>query len=91
MNLPEPPELVRGTLPDPGPRFERLTESPDWSQFEQGMALYHQGHYVEARFHFAAMLQEQRDRKDSADRAERTMCRDWGMNASSFKVDSAYW
>ena len=63
VNLPEPPELVRGTLPDPGPRFERLTESPDWSQFEQGMALYHQGHYVEARFHFAAMLQEQREPK----------------------------
>jgi tetratricopeptide (TPR) repeat protein len=59
--LPEPPELVRGTLPDLGPRYERLIESPDWNQFEQGVALYLQGHYVEARFHFATMLREQRE------------------------------
>ena len=61
--LPEPPELVRGTLPDPGPRFERLTESPDWNQFERGVALYLQGHYVEARFHFSTMIREGREPK----------------------------
>ena len=54
---------MRGALPDQGPRFERLTESPDWNRFEQGVALYLQGHYVEARFHFATMLREQREPK----------------------------
>ena len=61
--LPEPPELVRGVLPDPGPRFERLTESPEWSQFERGVALYLQGQYVEARLHFTKMLREDRESK----------------------------
>ncbi|MBI4001843.1 MAG: tetratricopeptide repeat protein [Nitrospira defluvii] len=61
--MPEPPELVRGTLPDPGPRFERLTESPEWSQFERGVALYLQGQYVEARLHFTNMLREHREPK----------------------------
>jgi tetratricopeptide (TPR) repeat protein len=61
--LPEPPELVRGVLPDPGPRFERLTESPEWSQFERGVALYLQGQYVEARLHFTNMLREDRESK----------------------------
>ena len=61
--LPEPPELVRGTLPDLGPRFERLTESPEWSQFERGVALYLQGQYVQARLHFATMLREHREPK----------------------------
>ncbi len=61
--LPEPPELVRGVLPDPGPRFERLTESPEWSRFERGVALYLQGQYVEARLHFTNMLREDRESK----------------------------
>jgi tetratricopeptide (TPR) repeat protein len=56
--LPEPPELVRGMLPDAGPRFERLAESPEWSQFERGVALYLQGKYPEARVHFSNMLRE---------------------------------
>ncbi|MBA2487436.1 MAG: tetratricopeptide repeat protein [Nitrospira sp.] len=59
--LPEPPELVRGALPDPGPRFERITDSPAWSQFEQGVALYFRSHHVEARLHFANMLRERRE------------------------------
>jgi tetratricopeptide (TPR) repeat protein len=61
--LPEPPELIRGVLPDPGPRFERLTESPDWTQFERGVALYLQAQYVEARLHFTTMLREHREAK----------------------------
>lgn len=56
--MPEPSELVRGTLPDAGPRFERLTESPEWKQFEQGMRLYRQGQYLEARLHFTTMLRD---------------------------------
>ena len=63
LNLPEPPELVRGTLPDPGPRFERLTDSPEWSQFERGVALYLQGQYVEAQLHFTNILREHRESK----------------------------
>lgn len=54
---------MRGLLPDAGPRFERLIESPAWSQFEQGVALYRQGHYVEARLHFSNMLREHRESK----------------------------
>ncbi len=59
--MPEPNELVRGVLPDPGPRFERLTESPEWSQFERGISLYNHGQYLDARLHFSAMLREHRD------------------------------
>ncbi len=62
-SLPEPPELIRGLLPDPGPRFERLTESPEWNQFERGVALYLQGQYVEARVHFSTMLRDHHDAK----------------------------
>lgn len=61
--LPEPLELVRGMLPDLGPRFERLTEIPEWSQFERGVSLYLQGRYVEARLHFMTMLREHRESK----------------------------
>ena len=28
--------MVRGVLPDLGPRFERLTELPEWGQFGNG-------------------------------------------------------
>lgn len=59
--MPEPSELVRGALPDPGPRFARLPERPEWSQFEQGVTLYKQRQYLEARLHFTAMLREQLD------------------------------
>ncbi len=61
--LPEPPELIRGVLPDPGPRFERLPESPEWNQFERGVALYLQGRYVEARLHFTTILREHHEAK----------------------------
>jgi tetratricopeptide (TPR) repeat protein len=64
--LPEPPEIVRGALPDPGPRFERLTESPAWNQFEQGVALYLHGQFIEARVHFSNMLREHREPKLTA-------------------------
>ncbi len=47
--MPEPSELVRGALPDPGPRLERIPESPEWGEFERGVALYNQGQYLEAR------------------------------------------
>ncbi|HNM60478.1 MAG TPA: tetratricopeptide repeat protein [Nitrospira sp.] len=57
----EPSELVRGALPDPGPRFERLPEIPEWKQFEQGVGLYHQGQYLEARLHFTNMLRDRRE------------------------------
>ncbi len=62
-SLPEPPELTRGALPDQGPRFERLTESPAWKQFQQGVDLYFQGYFVEARHHFTNMLREHREPK----------------------------
>lgn len=56
--MPEPSELVRGTLPDPGPRFERLPDNPEWSQFERGVALYNQGQFLEARLHFSNLLRD---------------------------------
>ena len=56
--MPEPSELVRGVLPDPGPRFERLTESAEWKPFEQGVRLYNHGQYLEARLHFSNMLRD---------------------------------
>lgn len=59
--MPEPAELVRGTLPDPGPRVERLTERPEWKQFEQGMRLFTHGQYLEARLHFTTMLRDHRE------------------------------
>jgi len=54
--LPEPSELVQGPLPDPGPRFERLSDHQEWSQFERGVTSYVQGRYVEARLLFGALL-----------------------------------
>ncbi len=59
--MPEPSELVRGVLPDPGPRFERLTESPEWGQFEQGVGFYNHGQFLDARLHFSNMLRDHRD------------------------------
>lgn len=59
--MPEPFELVRGALPDPGPRFERLAEGPEWKQFERGVGLYNHGQYLEARLHFTNMLQDHRE------------------------------
>ncbi|MBS0168904.1 MAG: tetratricopeptide repeat protein [Nitrospira sp.] len=59
--MPEPSELVRGTLPDPGPRFERLKDAPEWSQFERGVTLFKQGQFLEARLHFHSMLNEHAD------------------------------
>lgn len=59
--MPEPSELVRAVLPDPGPRYERLTESPEWSQFEQGVGLYNHGQFLDARLHFSNMLRDHRD------------------------------
>ena len=59
--MPEPSELVRGALPDPGPRLERIPESPEWGEFERGVALYNQGQYLEARLHLTNMLREHRD------------------------------
>ncbi len=56
--MPEPSELVRGVLPDAGPRFERLPELPEWSQFEQGVTLFKRGQFVEARLHFNNMLRD---------------------------------
>lgn len=57
----EPSELVRGVLPDPGPRFERLAKGPEWSQFERGVSEYNQGQYIEARLHFGNLLRDHRD------------------------------
>ncbi|MCC2642979.1 MAG: protein of unknown function, TPR-like [Nitrospira sp.] len=57
--LQEPHELVRGALPDPGPRFERLTDNGAWSRFEQAVTLYVQGRYGEARAIFMGVLREQ--------------------------------
>lgn len=59
--MPEPSELVRGALPDPGPRFERLPEIPEWKQFERGVGLYQHGQYLEARLHFTNMLRDHRE------------------------------
>lgn len=59
--LPEPSELVQGPLPDPGPRFERLTDSHEWNQFERGVTSYAQGRYVEARLIFGSLLKDQRE------------------------------
>ena len=59
--MPEPSELVRGALPDPGPRLERIPESPEWGEFERGVALYNQGQYLEARLHLTNMLREHRE------------------------------
>lgn len=56
--MPEPSELVRGVLPDPGPRFERLTELPEWGQFERGVTMFKQRQFVEARLHFNNMLRD---------------------------------
>jgi len=56
--MPEPSELVRGALPDPGPRFERLMESAEWKPFEQGLRLYNHGQFLEARLHFSNMLRD---------------------------------
>jgi tetratricopeptide (TPR) repeat protein len=49
---------VRVALPDPGPRFERLTDVTEWSQFEQAVALFTQEQYPAARRHFANLLQK---------------------------------
>ncbi len=59
--MPEPSELVRGVLPDPGPRFERVPESLEWSQFEQGVGLYNLGQFLDARLHFGNMLRDHHD------------------------------
>lgn len=59
LALPEPPELVRGLLPDPGPRFEGFPESSAWSRFEQAVTLYVQGRYGEAQAIFLSILREQ--------------------------------
>lgn len=59
--MPEPSELVRGVLPDVGPRFERLTELPEWAQFERGVTMFKHGQFWEARQHFTNMLREHGD------------------------------
>ena len=59
--MPEPSELVRGALPDPGPRFERTTDRPEWKQFEQGVSLYNHGLYPEARLQFSNLLRDYRE------------------------------
>lgn len=59
--MPEPSELVRGVLPDPGPRFERVTELPEWAQFERGLGMFKHGQFPEARLHFDNMLREHGD------------------------------
>lgn len=59
--MPEPSELIRAVLPDPGPRFERLPKNPDWSRFERGVALYNHGQYLDAFRHFTDMRREHQD------------------------------
>lgn len=59
--MPEPSELVRGALPDPGPRLERVPESPDWGKFERGVVLYNQGRYLEARLQLSNIPRDHGD------------------------------
>ncbi|GMV50193.1 tetratricopeptide repeat protein [Nitrospirales bacterium NOB] len=56
--LPEPSDLVQRRLPDPGPRYERLQDLPEWGRFERAVQLYGQGQPVEARLAFQPLLRE---------------------------------
>ncbi|MBX3237245.1 MAG: tetratricopeptide repeat protein [Nitrospiraceae bacterium] len=60
-SLPEPSELLHAQLPDGGPRFERLTLSKDWEQFDHGAAAFSKGDVLDARLTFLAFAKENPD------------------------------
>ncbi len=60
-SLPEPSDLLHAQLPDNGPRFERLTLSKDWEQFEHGASAFSKGDMVEARLTFTTFIRDNPD------------------------------